>query len=137
MAREGLAAIGIDRSRAALEAGRDAAIRANLNASFVQADLTSFTFPANALSVVLCFKYRNPEHYPSIRATLRPGGVLICETYTCEHAIYDLKPRNPEHMLERGELYRAFCDWEIIFYREVWMGRGIASLAARKTLLTG
>lgn len=132
LARQGLAAIGVDRSRDALEAGRDAAARANLKPSFVQADLTRFTLPANAFSVVICFKYRNCKLYPSIRAALRTGGLLIYETYTREHASSGLKPRNPEHLLERSELYRAFGDWEIIFYREVWMGRGTASVVARK-----
>ena len=105
-----------------------------LKASFVRGDLARFTLPANAFSVVICFKYRNHEFYPSIRAALRPGGLLIYETYTCEHASYGLKPRNPEHLLERNELLRAFGDWEIIFYREVWIGRGTASLVARKPL---
>jgi tellurite methyltransferase len=134
LARQGLAATGIDRSREALESGRKAAARSKLKASFVQADLTQFALPANAFSVLICFKYRNREFYPSLRAALRPGGLLIYETYTHEHASYGLKPLNPEHLLERNELFRAFSDWEIIFYREVWMGRGTASLVARKPL---
>ncbi|HET7101196.1 MAG TPA: class I SAM-dependent methyltransferase, partial [Terriglobia bacterium] len=134
LARQGLAATGIDRSREALESGREAAARSKLKASFVQADLAQFALPANAFSIVICFKYRNPEFYPSVRAALRTGGLLLYETYTCEHASYGLKPRNPEHLLERNELLREFGDWEIIFYREVWIGRGTASLVARKPL---
>jgi len=137
LAREGLPAIGIDGSRKALLAGREAAIRSKLEACFLQADLTRFGLPANKFSVVICFKYRNREFYPSIRAALRPGGLLLYETYTCEHMLYGLKPRNPEHLLERGELYGAFSDWDIIFYREVWRGRGVASLVARKPLSAG
>lgn len=124
-------------AREGLAAGREAAVRANLKASFVRADLTRFTLPVDVFSVVTCFKYRNPELYPFIRAALRPGGVLIYETYTWEQALSGLKPRNPEHLLERSELYHAFCDWEIIFYREVWMGRADASLVARKPLAAG
>jgi SAM-dependent methyltransferase len=134
MAREGLAAFGVDRSRALLEAGREAVARANLHASFVEADLRRFGFPANALSVVVCFKSRNPELYPSIRAALRLCEVLIYETYTCQHALSGLKLLNPEHLLELSELDRAFYDWEIIFYREVSVVHGTASLAARKPL---
>ncbi len=134
LARQGLGAIGIDRSMESLAAGREKAVRSGLEASFVRGDLARFTLPANSFSVVICFKYRNHEFYPSIRAALRPGGLLIYETYTCEHASYGLKPRNPEHLLERNELLRAFGDWKIIFYREVWIGRGTASLVARKPL---
>lgn len=132
LSRCGLSATGIDRSRPALEAGREAAARSNLKAHFVQADLTRFAFPAEAFSAVLCFKYRDPLLYPSIRSTLRPGGLLIYETYTVEHLGFGRRPRNPAHLLGRNELLRAFGDWEIIFYREAWLGSGIASMAARK-----
>lgn len=137
LARQGLAATGVDRSLKSLSVGREEAFRSGIQASFVQADLTRFALPANVLSVVICFKYRNREFYPSIRAALRPGGLLIYETYTREHGFYGLKPRNPEHLLERNELYQAFSDWEIIYYREVWAGRGTASLVARKPLSSG
>jgi tellurite methyltransferase len=132
LARQGLAAIGIDRSMAALISGREDAARANLKASFVQADLTRLALPTNAFSVVICFKYRDRNLYPSIRAALRPGGVLVYETYTLEHLKFGHKPLDPAHLLERNELPQAFGDWEIIFYREVWTGRGTASLVARK-----
>ena len=137
LARHGLAAIGVDRSRDALEAGREAAVRNGLKVSFAEADLTRFALPTSAFSAVICFKYRNREFYPSIRAALCPGGLLIYETYTREHKLHGLKPQNPDHLLEPSELYRAFGDWEIIFYREVWMGRGVASLVARKPLSAG
>jgi SAM-dependent methyltransferase len=132
LARQGLAATGIDRSRDSLQEAREAAARANLKTSFVEADLTRFTLPPGAFSVIVCFKYRDPDWYPSVRAALRPGGLLIFETYTLEHRQYGHKPLDPAHLLERHELLRAFGDWEIIFYREVWMGRGTASLVARK-----
>jgi tellurite methyltransferase len=134
LARQGLAAIGVDRSMEALKAGRKAAARSNLKASFVQADLTRFVLPINAFSVMICFKYRNRNLYPSIRAALRPGGLLVYETYTSLHQNYGHKPLNPAHLLEANELLQAFGDWEIIFYREVWIGRGVASLVARKPI---
>jgi tellurite methyltransferase len=132
LARQGLAAIGIDRSLDALIAGREDAARANLQVSFVQADLTRFALPTNAFSVVLCFKYRDRNWYPFIRAALRPRGLLVYETYTFEHLKFGHKPLDPAHLLERNELLQAFGDWEILYYREVWRGRGTASLVARK-----
>jgi tellurite methyltransferase len=132
LARKGLTAIGIDRSMEALTVGREAAARQKLAASFVRADLTRFAFPSNAFSVVVCFKYRNYDLYPAIRAALRAGGLLIYETYTAEHRNCGCRPRDPAHLLERNELLQAFGDWEIIYYREVWAGRGVASLVARK-----
>jgi tellurite methyltransferase len=132
LARHGLTPTGIDLRLDALAAGREAAARANLCVSFVQADLTRFSLPRDAFSVVICFKYRDPQLYPTLRAALQPGGLLIYETYTIEHLKFGRKPLNPAHLLAKNELRHAFGDWEVIFYREVWAGRGLASLVARK-----
>ena len=132
LARRGLGATGVDRSWEAVAAGREAAARSNLNAHFVQADLMRFDLPPDTFSVIICFKYRERLLYPVIRTALRPGGPLIYETYTAEHPKYGRRPRNPAHLLGRNELLQTFSDWEIIFYREVWMGRGVASLVARR-----
>ncbi|HEX5410984.1 MAG TPA: class I SAM-dependent methyltransferase [Terriglobia bacterium] len=137
LARQGLTAIGVDRSTEALKSGREAAARLNLNVSFVQADLTRFVLPPNAFCAVICFNYRDRSLYPSIRASLRPGGLLIYETYTLEHRKCGRKPLNSAFLLERSELLGVFGDWEIIYYREVWVGGGAASLVARKPGLNG
>jgi tellurite methyltransferase len=135
LARQGLNVIGIDLSMNGLIAGREDAVRQNLQVSFVRADLTRFALPTNAFSAVICFKYRDRNCYPSIRAALRPRGLLIYETYTFEHHRFGHNPLDPAHLLERNELLQAFSDWEIIFYHEVWRGRGTASLVARKPAL--
>jgi tellurite methyltransferase len=132
LARQGLNVIGIDRSMDGLRAGREDAARQNLQVSFLQADLTRFTLPTNAFSAVICFKYRDRDWYPLIRAALRPCGLLLFETYTFEHLNFGHKPLDPAHLLVRNELLQAFGDWEILFYHEVWRGRGTASLVARK-----
>lgn len=132
LARQGLTVIGIDRSRKALSAGREVSPDSSLKIAYVQADLTRFAIPANTFSVVICFKYRDPALYHSLRAALRPRGMLIYETYTRKHLQYGPRPCNPAHLLERNELLHAFGDWEVIFYRETWIERGVASMVARK-----
>ena len=92
IARAALAAAGCYSSKTALEWGREAATRTRLKVFFVQADLTGFTLPANSFPVVACLKYRNPEHYPSMRAALSVGGALISETYNLEYALSGVKP---------------------------------------------
>jgi tellurite methyltransferase len=134
LARQGLRVVAIDRSWEALAQGRELATRANLAIDFVQADLSNSSFPVNSFCLVACFNYRDPALYPALRASLKPSGLLIYETYTYEHLHYDAKPQNPAYMLKRNELLRAFGDWQLIFYREIWIGRGIASLVARKPL---
>jgi hypothetical protein len=41
-------------------------------------------------------------------------------------------PRNPDYLLESGELRSAFPGLRTLFYRELLAGKGIAGLIARK-----
>jgi tellurite methyltransferase len=134
LARRGLRVLAVDRSREALAQGRELATQADLAVDFVQADLTVFKLPVNSVCLIVCFNYRDPALYLALRSSLRPGGLLIYETYTDEHRHYDARPRNPDHVLAKSELLREFRDWQLIFYREVWINRGVASLVAQKPL---
>jgi hypothetical protein len=61
--------------------------------------------------------------------------MLLFETYTKAQLDYSGGPRDQAHLLNTGELRRAFPELELVFYRELRAEQGIASLAARK--LTG
>jgi tellurite methyltransferase len=132
LARQGLSAVAVDRSREALKRGREAVVQENLPTAFVQADLTCLGFPEQSFCVIVCFKYRDPALYPRLRAWLSPGGLLIYQTYTWEHRRFGRRPQSPVHLLARGELLDAFGDWQVIFYGEEWIRKGVASLVARK-----
>jgi hypothetical protein len=64
--------------------------------------------------------------------TLIPGGMLLVETFTLVQLDFAGGPRNPNYLLERGELRTAFPGLRTLFYRELRAGKGIASLIARK-----
>lgn len=134
LAEQGLRVVGIDRSWEALQQGRELARRHPCSVSWVQADLETFPLPGNEFDVVTCFYYRDPRLYPPVGRALRPGGLLFYETFTAEQLRFNAGPRNPAHLLEPGELLTAFGDWEVIFYHERWLERGIAALVARKPL---
>src|SRR2546428_12852236 len=89
-------------------------------------------FRSAAFDVILCFYYRDQNIYGQIRQALRPGGLLIYETYTLDQLRSAAGPRNPAHLLEPAELLRAFGDWDVILYRETFRERGLASIVARK-----
>jgi hypothetical protein len=63
---------------------------------------------------------------------LAPGGMLLFETYTRAQLEFSGGPRNPDHLLELGELRTAFPSLRLLFYRELRAGKGIASLIAQK-----
>jgi len=98
----------------------------------LQADLEAIALPANRYSLILCVRYLQRSLFPQICRALRPGGMLLFETYTKAQLDFSGGPRDPAHLLNPGELRRAFPELEVVFYRELRAEQGIASLAARK-----
>jgi|SRR5215467_6082222 len=98
----------------------------------VQADLEAVTLPANRYSVILCVRYLQRSLFPQICGALRPGGMVLFETYTKAQLDFSGGPRDPAHLLHPGELREALPELETVFYRELRAEQGIASLAARK-----
>jgi SAM-dependent methyltransferase len=127
-----LRSVGVDRSRAALEQGRELARANRVDVDLIQADLDAFHLPANAFDVVICTYYRNPALYAQMRSALKPDGLLVYQTFSREQLGFATGPANPAHLLAPGELILAFEDWNIMLYRETWIGRGMATLIARK-----
>jgi rhodanese-related sulfurtransferase len=82
--------------------------------------------------LVLVFNYLHRPLFPSLARALRPGGVLLYETYTREQARLG-RPTNPDHLLEPGELPGLVAPLEVIREREgEFDGAHLASVAARK-----
>jgi len=98
----------------------------------LQADLEQIHLPANSFDVILCIQYLQRSLFPQISHALRTGGVLLFETFTRAQLDFASGPRNPEHLLETGELHGAFPQLRVLFYRELRAGQGIASLLAQK-----
>ena len=98
----------------------------------LETDLETVVLPANRYSLILCVRYLQRSLFPQICRALKPGGMLLFETYTKAQLDFSGGPRYPAHLLNTGELRRAFPELEVVFYRELRAEQGIASLAARK-----
>lgn len=98
----------------------------------LQVDLEAAALPPNRYSVILCVRYLQRSLFPQISRALRPGGMLLFETYTRAQLDFSGGPRDPAHLLNTGELRRVFPELETVFYRELRAEQGIASLAAQK-----
>jgi SAM-dependent methyltransferase len=149
LAANGHRVLAVDASRTALEkAGALAEERgvaahwlASREASFapkavglwlLEADLERSVLPDAQYELAICFNYLQRSLFPVIERALRPGGVLVYETYTLEQLAFPHGPRKPEYLLRPGELRESFPHLETLFYRELRAGKGIASLIARK-----
>jgi tellurite methyltransferase len=103
----------------------------------IQANLEDIQLPDASFSLVLCLQYLQRSLFQQMAAALRPGGVLVFETFTQAQLNYSGGPRNPAYLLESGELRTAFPGLHTLFYRELNAGQGIASLVAQKPQKNG
>jgi tellurite methyltransferase len=103
----------------------------------IQANLEDIRLPDTMFSLILCLQYLQRSLFQQMVAALRPGGVLVFETFTRAQLSYSGSPRNPAHLLASGELRTAFPGLHTLFYRELNAGQGIASLVAQKSQKNG
>lgn len=82
--------------------------------------------------VVLGFHYLHRPLFPALTAALRPGGVLLYETFTTAQAGRG-GPTSPDHLLRPGELAGLVSPLRVVRSREgEYEGRSVAGVAARR-----
>ena len=89
-----------------------------------------------AFAAIVVFHYLHRPLLPAIREAVAPGGLVIYETFTVEQAHYG-RPKNPDFLLQPGELQACFAGWEILQgFEGVIEGdgraRAIANIVARR-----
>jgi tellurite methyltransferase len=98
----------------------------------IHRDLERIQLPERRYDLIVCIQYLQRDLFPQMARALRPDGVLLMETFTRAQLEFTGGPRNPEYLLETGELREAFPELCVLFYRELRARQGIASLLARR-----
>jgi tellurite methyltransferase len=91
--------------------------------------------PAEYFGAVLVFRYLHRPLIPAIKAMIRSRGLIVYETFTREQAALG-KPENPDFLLNPGELFQWFKDWEVLDHHQGLLEnpeRYMAGIVARKT----
>ena len=89
-------------------------------ARFIQADLedgSPWPLPGEQFEGVVVTNYLNRGIFPEILQSLKPGGVLIYETFMLGNERFG-KPSNPRFLLRPGELRDAFKELTVKGYEE-------------------
>jgi tellurite methyltransferase len=129
----------VDRDETRLAAVRSLADQLGLCVDVDRLDLESGeqpVLPPLTYGTVIVFRYLHRPLIPSIKETIRPGGILMYETYTVEQCRYG-RPRNPAFLLEPGELRGWFDNWEMLHAFEGELQRPlrvVAQLVCRKPI---
>ena len=112
----GASVLAVDSDADRIAAGQRVA--GTLRIEWVCADLKRFPLPPAAFDVVMVFNYLDRARMPAIRAAVRPGGYLLCETFLEEQRLHGWGPTSSDHLLRPGELLRLVEPFEIILARE-------------------
>ncbi|HKE10503.1 MAG TPA: methyltransferase domain-containing protein [Myxococcota bacterium] len=140
----GVRTVGVDRDRDALVTLLGEARRRGPPGvlTAVRADLeTALGFPLRPEScgAILVFRYLHRPLAPALSSLLRPGGLLLYETFTKEQRNLGHGPTNPAFLLASGELRELFPGLEMLAYEEgLCPGErpeALARLAARRSAL--
>jgi tellurite methyltransferase len=95
-------------------------------------DLRHFRASQTPFEVVMGFFYLERQIFPEIVKALRPGGVLLYKTYTCDQLKLPGGPKDPAHLLASGELLRLVSGLGVLHYRETVAEKATAEVVARK-----
>ena len=72
-------------------------------------DMDTWQIPQNRYHLVINIRFLDRRLFPMIKKSLRPGGVLIFESFVGTERDYCLNP---------NELLHAFNDFRIVYYEE-------------------
>lgn len=132
LATQGFKVTGVDISEAGLKKAQNLADEKGASLTTVVADLEQYTIPPNFYDVIICTYFLQRDLFPKIAAALKPGGVVLIETYTVDHLEYQPK-FNRSFLLERNELLTLLPGFRVLRYQEVDTGdAAFASLLAQK-----
>lgn len=131
--QQGLSVVALDISEVGLRLLRQQAAERDLEVATAVFDLTQPYFPPNCVDAILNFRFLERATFAAYRQALRPGGLLIFETFV------DTADDKTAYFLRPGELHHAFVDFEVIHSLETAVRghrsgnmRPVAQLVARK-----
>ena len=110
LAERGLSVIAMDISEVALRLAVAQARSGTLPLQAAVCDMALLQLPGNSFDVIANFFFLKRANLQVYRRGLKEGGVLFFETLLNTDALAVI----PKYYLERGELMRAFADFEIL-----------------------
>ena len=134
LAARGLDTVALDRDAAAIANIRESAerLRLPLVAQMVDLETGDVTLPVNAYDLIVVVHYLHRPLFPALKAGLRPGGILVYETFTRAQAQRG-RPTNPAFLLEAGELRELVAPLDVLVEREgEFEGKMLASVIAAR-----
>ncbi len=136
LAEHGFDVLGVDRLPDALDQTSRLAERRGVSVRTALADLRRGWAQGQDehFDVICCFYYLPRELFDVLSEALAPGGVLLIQAFTDEHAARYGRPRGMHRVVGPGELSACFGRLELLLDRRVWLrgGRHVCQFVARR-----
>lgn len=132
LAAHGFEVTGIDISEVGLKKAQALAKERGVTIRTKVVDLEEYQLPIHTYDVIICTYYLQRNLFPQIIKALKPGGMVLIETYTVDHLQY--RPRFPrQYLLKPNELLHHFGNLLVLRYQLVDNGQAaFASILAKK-----
>ncbi|MCA9483806.1 MAG: class I SAM-dependent methyltransferase [Nitrospina sp.] len=115
LAANGFEVEGIDISEVGLNKAHKLAEQNGTKITTRVVDLENTQLPESTYDVVLCTYYMQRDLVPQMKKAVKPGGVVVFETYNADYLKY--RQFNPKWVLKDNELLEMFRDFKILRYQ--------------------
>ena len=139
LAAAGLSVRAIDRDPENIASLRITAERLDLPVQVEALDLEAdgVSLDRGVFDLVVGIHYLHRPLFPALMEALRPGGLLLYETFTVDQAEHG-HPKNPAFLLRHGELRELVAPLKVLRERDgEFDGRRVAGIVARSPAPTG
>ena len=83
----------------------------------LESEPVTWPLAGRTFAAVIVTNYLHRPLFPSLLASLAPGGVLLYETFAAGNEVFG-RPRNPAFLLEPGELLERCRDLQVVAYED-------------------
>ena len=131
LATQGFEVLGLDISEKGLEKAHNLAKKNKVTIETKVVDLESFTLEPNSYDVILCTYYMQKDLFKQFQSALKPGGMIVVETYNVDYLKYAQFSR--KWALDTNEMLDIFKGLRVIRYQDYDDGKeAYSSIIAQK-----
>ena len=116
LATQGFNVTGLDIAEKGLEKAHRLAKKHNVTIETKVVDLENFQIKPNTYDVILCSYYMQKDLFKQFQSGLKPGGMIVVETYNVDYLKYARFSR--KWALDTNELLAIFKDLRVIRYQD-------------------
>ncbi len=134
LATQGFDVLGLDISPIGLNKAQQLAKHFNTTIQTRVVDLENYQLGKNSYDVIICTYYLQRDLFDQIKDSLKPGGMVLIETFNTDYLKYSRFPK--KYLLKHNELLEIFKDFKVIRYQIYDDGKeAFSSIIAQKSKL--